>query len=508
MTEEAKQAKKQSDASALPGRGSPESPSVLPPAQTPQGSPESSDINWGDFDWNDLAKTALMTGVKFVPYVGSILGAFVSILWPSSQEDIWEEIRERVEKLIDKKIAERTYNQVKNALIGLHNNIIEYQHALQYSQGNPTVISENWTTVHNLFVNDLPDFQDPGYEILLLPLFAQFANLHLSLLRDGALFGSQWGWTQEYVASIQEELSRTIQDYRAYAENVYEMGGMVAPPVDNRRCEPFLSMNKYLREMTESVLDYRNTWQYLDPSLYPNPVTISFDRELFSDPCGSCVDSGTLDLSSSTPPTGRMEQVTVWGWDRIDAIQVDYPPGQGPDGITSTGRMGNDDGGVSTPPAGGVFDTRNASLKAVWVDYGDIVNALWFWVDGEDDYRPMMGGKAGIGSEKYEFKVPDDCYLSRIHINGVSFYYGTADCIVLGYKYAPSAQSMRQAVRRLYVHTPGDRSFPELVAQYASKLEMTPEELSAQASEERWEQERQQYWQSLREQVQRSQAER
>ncbi len=431
---------------------------------------------------------------------------------PPTKEDIWGEIEEKVEQLIDEKIATYAYNDVKAALDGLHLAMKEYLNAVDASQDNPSVISENWTAANQNFVQSLPKFQLEDYQLLLLPLFAQFANLHLTLLRDGVLFGSQWGWAQRYVDSIQKELSTAIQKYQDYTDNVYNANLMeVRVRAEFRAalqepCEPFRTVNQFVRGMTESVLDYRNIWQYFDPKRYPDPVTISFDRELYSDPCGTCTDSGSIDLLSSKPPTASMEQITVWGWDRIDAIQIDYPSGQGPDGWTSTGRMGNSSGGSSTPPAGGVFDVRVSRLTGVWVGYGDIVNALWFSFGG-GGWTSMMGGRAGKGSQHYDFEVSGDNYISRIHINGVSNYYGSADCIVIGYKYAPSDQSMQQAVRRLSVHTAGERSFQELAAQYASQIGMTSEEFLAQAAKEGWEQERQQYWQTLREQVQQRKAE-
>ncbi|QBD79664.1 hypothetical protein EPA93_28275 [Ktedonosporobacter rubrisoli] len=152
-----------------------------------------------------------------------------------------------------------------------------------------------------------------------------------------------------------------------------------------------------------------------------------------------------------------------------------------------------------------MFDVRIKTLKAVWVGYGDIVNSLWF--DFGNGYGSMMGGWAGKGDQHYEFRAPKDNYISRIHINGVSYFYGSADCIVIGYQYDPSDESIQQAIRRLYVHTPGERSFPDMAAQYATQLKITPENLIALAAEEGWEQERQQHWQTLREQVQRRKAE-
>ena len=53
-----------------------------------------------DFDWNHAAEITIFTALGMVPEVGSILSALVNIFWPSSQKDIWSEIEQQVEQLI------------------------------------------------------------------------------------------------------------------------------------------------------------------------------------------------------------------------------------------------------------------------------------------------------------------------------------------------------------------------------------------------------------------------
>jgi len=77
-----------------------------------------------DIDWDSLAKSVITTGLGEIPYVGSILSALADILWPSG-DDVWTEIKDKVEALIKEKISELVYKQVQNSLKGLKNNIDE-----------------------------------------------------------------------------------------------------------------------------------------------------------------------------------------------------------------------------------------------------------------------------------------------------------------------------------------------------------------------------------------------
>ncbi|HEU5408287.1 MAG TPA: insecticidal delta-endotoxin Cry8Ea1 family protein [Nitrospira sp.] len=110
----------------------------------------------------------------------------------------------QVEQLIDQKLEKQTYEAAILKLQALNSNMHDYLLAVQTNQSNPTngVITSTWETTDGLFDNDVVVFQADPYRALLSPLFAQFANLHLTLLRDGVLHGKSWGWTDEYVAAV------------------------------------------------------------------------------------------------------------------------------------------------------------------------------------------------------------------------------------------------------------------------------------------------------------------
>ncbi|RKH57784.1 hypothetical protein D7V93_18005 [Corallococcus llansteffanensis] len=216
------------------------------------------------------------------------------------------------------------------------------------------------------------------------PQFAQFANLHLSLLRDGVLFGSSWGWTADYLQQQQQLLTQTLKDSVSYVDTTYQnsftpldpgiLNSPLKPPIPAVAPPPYLGSmdmgqtlflwtNTYVRQMTRMALDFATLWPYFDPSAYPPPVSIQLKSEIYSDPIGTA--QGWNGLPSA--PTQPMSQLTVWGASNIFAEQATYPQGAGPNGATTTPRLGNATAGSSPPPLGGTFDVAANPITTVSV---------------------------------------------------------------------------------------------------------------------------------------------
>lgn len=445
------------------------------------------------FDWNNAAEQSIAGALGLVPEVGSLLAALVYIFWPPSQEDIWSEIEQQVEQLINQKIDQLVYQQVKDDLSGLSGALSDYISAVK--TGDNANISAQWIATETIFDAELPHFQSSGYELLLLPLFAQFANLNLSLLRDGVLFGSQWGWNAAYQQSIAQKLTKNVGAFTSYANQTYQNGYskvVGSTGANNHTCEPFRTVNAFVRQMTLTVNDFSQNWQYFDLSKYPNPVKVYLSREIYSDPVGTADDSGAINLPS--PPAQPINQISVWGWDRIDAAQLTYPANGGPGGVTQTSRMGDSGGGSNQPPHGGVFNVSSNPVTVASGLSGSILNAFSFTFHDGRRSNQMGGNYGGGGAFSFSY---DGEILSSIHINGISNYYGSADCAVFGFKFPADQPVSLNAVRTLYITNPKEASLQELASKAAASV-MPVNEAAAKASSENWNAQRQAYWQSVR----------
>lgn len=384
---------------------------------------------------NSVAEDIVAGGLAEIPYVGHILSDLTETFWPDSDNSVWDEMESEVEALIDQELDHLVYTQVNDTLTGLSAALDDYIEAVNVN--DPATISQYWTAVRVVFDDQLPNFQAATYEVLLLPLFAQAVNMYLSLLRDGALYGTTWGWDQASQDAVASDLSEAIPTYVSYAKTYFVKGlndVALKTTKNDHDCQPFRSVNQYTRQMTLGVADFGQLWPFFDVTKFPSGKNVYLGREIYSDPVGTCDDSGNIVLPAG--PAKPPNQITVWGWDRIDAVQLTYPSGHGPGGVTTTARMGDQSGGSNQSPHGGVFDVRDNPVTIAAGLSGDILNAFNFWFqDGTDSGK--LGGNAGGGSH-FSFSY-DRHILSSIHINGVSDYYKSADCAVFGFRYQEPA---------------------------------------------------------------------
>ncbi|MGH6762393.1 MAG: insecticidal delta-endotoxin Cry8Ea1 family protein [Phyllobacterium sp.] len=250
-------------------------------------------------DINDDLRTIIATMLGEIPELGGILEGLAYLLWPDSGTDIWQQIEQDVEQLIDQKIDGEVYSRVQSALVGLQNAVNDYSAAIQDKSTSPAYRGEKYSSLETAFATSAPYFQESGYEVLLLPLFAQMANLHLSLLRDGVTYGQTFGWNDADVAEQAILLTDTVNQYVNYAYSTYNtyLQGLHYSPYTDSAAQVQNDWNficSYMSQTNLSVLDYAYYWPYFDVSLYPGAVQVPPPpRLIYSNIIGSITDNNT-----------------------------------------------------------------------------------------------------------------------------------------------------------------------------------------------------------------------
>ena len=495
-------------------------------------------------DVNTFARTTIMDifsngSITTGGVVGSICAGLIDVLWPS-KEDVWSEIKANVEALIqsdlNQKLNNYNYDIVDKSLSGLKLDMANYLSSATSIDSKRT--GDLFNDVQNQMLHDLPCFQSFGISsnglwtpgtleeqqiaLLLLPLFTQFANLHLSLMRDGVLCGSKWGWSEYDVNSLKDVLKSYIKSHTDYCNNTYNnaLQNLINnTPTNNHLTEPFLTINRFVREMTLSVLDFKNMWMYYDPTVYPEPIKINLSREIYSDPMGSSTDSGPARVNLSV--NNEISRIEVWGSakpdylfpgdghatenfpensliDLVDACAVEYVALNSVDNPGNTGRMGDISGGsnqdLSKQPniPFPEWENKGFVLDSVSLVDNPVVEATAYcgtelfrpdrWDNGDKHYDIIsLGGTvnaiilkqkdgtvltsggsrishkhvpleegpspdsfATIAADYESFSYPDEI-LSSIKIMGISKLYGTADCVIFGFKFPNSPDSIDNA---------------------------------------------------------------
>lgn len=411
-------------------------------------------------DPNEAAKDTTAAALGAIPEAGEFLSLLVEIFWPSgtNANEIWDSIESRVEALVNEKIDTSVYNQTDADLTGLQNVLHNYADSAKPGH-TPAFTSQNWTAARQEFAQRMPHFRFKGAELLLLPLWVQAANMHLALLRDGVLFGSSWGWDDSDHDSVVTELKAAIADYTAWAPRVFGWGmsgQLSAGGVNYHACQPFRSTNEFHQQMVPAVLDLAQRWPLFDPTVHPGPAApddVYLTSEIYSTPVGTADESG-LFLLPWQHPAQPPAQITVWSESNlIDAVQVSYPDGGGPDGVTQTARMGTTAGNPRTIP---ITPGNPITTADVWA--GDVVQGLQFtFKDGTT--TPHLGSSGGSRStyDFYDHDAKSGRILSSIYVNGFSRYYNCVDAIVFGFRYEPRTPASLEALRTRFRSSMGER---------------------------------------------------
>src|SRR6185437_14207013 len=162
-------------------------------------------------------KRAVVFGLSKIPEFGEVLSFLVEILWPDKGgEDPWDLIKDRTEQLINQKIDDYAYGRVQASLNGIKDHFDEFKATLQATT-DPEHRFASFESLKGSFLDHAPEFQQNQYQTLLLPLFSQFANMHLSFLRTGYQHGQdQMNLEPAEVTLLRNDLKSTIKNYSDY----------------------------------------------------------------------------------------------------------------------------------------------------------------------------------------------------------------------------------------------------------------------------------------------------
>ncbi|WP_180233638.1 insecticidal delta-endotoxin Cry8Ea1 family protein [Bacillus cereus] len=263
----------------------------------------------------------LATILKAVnPTLGAAAGVISKIfgfLWKQFGTDSqaqWKQFMEAVEYLVNQKITDAVRSKAVSELAGVQNALELYQEAADDWNINPNDTSakerirRQFSSTNTTIEFAMPSFRVSGFEVPLLTVFAQAANLHLLLLRDAVKFGNEWGMPAAEVEDYYTRLQKRTAEYTDYCTNTYDKGlkqayDLAPNPTDYNKY-PYLNpyskdpiygkyytapvdwnlFNDFRRDMILMVLDIVAVWPTYNPKIYNNPygVQIQLSREVYS----------------------------------------------------------------------------------------------------------------------------------------------------------------------------------------------------------------------------------
>ncbi|OTW84346.1 insecticidal delta-endotoxin Cry8Ea1 family protein (plasmid) [Bacillus cereus] len=239
---------------------------------------------------NIVGRLLSFFGFPFSSQWVTVYTYLLNSLWPDDENSVWDAFMERVEELIDQKISEAVKGRALDDLTGLQYNYNLYVEALDEWLNRPngaraSLVSQRFNILDSLFTQFMPSFgSGPGsqnYATILLPVYAQAANLHLLLLKDADIYGARWGLNQTQIDqfhSRQQSLTQTYTNHcvTAYNDGLAELRGTTA--------ESWFKYNQYRREMTLTAMDLVALFPYYNLRQYPDGTNPQLTREVYTDP--------------------------------------------------------------------------------------------------------------------------------------------------------------------------------------------------------------------------------
>jgi hypothetical protein len=253
-------------------------------------------------------------------------------------EDNWDEIRGKTEALVDARLADADYLQLKLKMNGLQASLNLYLTEVRTSKDTPSQIGNVFNDLHMRFVAEIPYFKDARYQSLLLPLFVQVITMYLTVLRDGCIHGSAWGFSAEKVEALRRELKQSVDydngdSYISYARSVGQK------TIDKRRTERhelwqnrkggnrkecvrfFTYFSKFQREFVIDVMDVIQLWPVFEVSAEAGiPLAANYRNRFVDEIYSDAYGGGVAEIPDpERRSSADVTSVTVWSVYRLSA---------------------------------------------------------------------------------------------------------------------------------------------------------------------------------------------
>nr|AAA22337.1 mosquitocidal protein [Bacillus thuringiensis] len=217
--------------------------------------------------------------LKFVnPPAGSVLtvlSAVLPILWPTNTptpERVWNDFMTNTGNLIDQTVTAYVRTDANAKMTVVKDYLDQYTTKFNTWKREPNnqsyrtaVITQFNLTSAKLRETAVYFSNLVGYELLLLPIYAQVANFNLLLIRDGPHKCTR----MVYARSCDQLYNTMVQytkEYIAHSITWYNKGLDV---LRNKSNGQWITFNDYKREMTIQVLDILALFASYDPRRYP-----------------------------------------------------------------------------------------------------------------------------------------------------------------------------------------------------------------------------------------------
>nr|AGV55019.1 insecticidal protein Cry56Ba1 [Bacillus thuringiensis serovar mogi] len=235
---------------------------------------------------------APITGGTSIAAGAAIIANILPLTFPANAESVPNKLMDATQELLGP-LEEYTRNRANSELLSLSSQLEAFKGLFDYwlaDRQNPNAtnsVSARFTAIHNNFIGAMALFKIPGYEALLLPVYAQAARLHLLHLRDGITYADQWQLADPTNAAYAGDYHYSeFKKYSAqYADHCELVVNNQLNKIKNTNGKTWKDYNEYRRKMILSVFDIVAEFSTFDPILYKGAINREIlTRKIYTDP--------------------------------------------------------------------------------------------------------------------------------------------------------------------------------------------------------------------------------
>lgn len=179
-------------------------------------------VGSSDFDTNGALKALLAWGLGHIPGIGSGLSALVGLFWPNTAANVWDQIRDEVQRLID----ESSLKTIDEILLG---DIRQFQrridHVSQEIESDPAHAREHYINVaQDLIGFDLKfrQFRNDDINYHVLPLLSTTVLMQVTYWVMGIEQRGKILLSDTDVANLRSYISRVVDETNSYIVEMYD----------------------------------------------------------------------------------------------------------------------------------------------------------------------------------------------------------------------------------------------------------------------------------------------
>ena len=166
-------------------------------------------------NYQDALRAGVIALQNCIPFVGGIVAAITSLLWPQRKKSAWEQVKDQVNRVVHTAIFENEYKIVQSQITAVQISLTQYLNSSN-SRERGVILIATMILTNSLYER----VNHSKYRHMLLGLMAPIGLLHLTILSERYHHYKELFGDNERSQAL-KELKSTYDQYRQFFDTVF-----------------------------------------------------------------------------------------------------------------------------------------------------------------------------------------------------------------------------------------------------------------------------------------------